>query len=123
VEKDLRDIGLSECMRYSLDQQKKKEFLVEWIWELVCYYQKMRRILLFWKKGKFLRRQCLQLVEIEHFFSCPTTVASENIVSPNTASCMKPGVDEKPNFLKRASLGMQHIWQMKSLNLLKDLSK
>ena len=59
----------------------------------------------------------------EHYFSTPTTIASEKVVSSKTASCMKPGVDGKPNSCKRASLKMQHIWQMQSLSLLKVLSK
>jgi hypothetical protein len=41
----------------------------------------------------------------EQSFSTPTTVASEQVVSPKTASCMKPGVDGKPNSRKRALTG------------------
>jgi hypothetical protein len=41
----------------------------------------------------------------EHSFNTPTTVASEKIVSPKTASCMKPEVDGKPNYRKRALTG------------------
>ena len=41
----------------------------------------------------------------EHYFSIPTTVVSEKNVSPKTASCMKPKVDEKQNSRKRALTG------------------
>jgi hypothetical protein len=41
----------------------------------------------------------------EHSFSTPTTVASEQVISSKTASCMKPGVDGKPNSRKRALSG------------------
>ena len=41
----------------------------------------------------------------EYSFSTPTIVASEKIVSPNTAFCMKPEVDDKPNSPKRALIG------------------
>jgi hypothetical protein len=41
----------------------------------------------------------------EHSFNTPTTVASEQVVSPNTISSMEPGVDRKPNSRKRALIG------------------
>jgi hypothetical protein len=41
----------------------------------------------------------------EHSRSTPTTIASEKIVSPKTASCLKSGVDGKPNSRKRALTG------------------
>ena len=59
----------------------------------------------------------------EHSFSTPTTVASKNIVSSKTASCMKPGWMGNQILVSVHSLGMLHIWQMQSLSLLKVLSK
>ena len=41
----------------------------------------------------------------EQSFSTSTTVASEKIVSPKTASCIKPWVDGKPNSRKHALTG------------------
>ena len=59
----------------------------------------------------------------EYSFSTPTIIVSKKMISPKIASCMKPGVDGKPDFRKRAIMRMQHVWQMQSPSLLKVLSK
>lgn len=59
----------------------------------------------------------------EHSRNTPTTVASEKTISPKTASCLKPGVDGKPNSHKRALTGSEAYMLRRSLSLQRDLSK
>ena len=53
-------------------------------------------------KEKEIPKTPMSTTSGEHSFSTPTRVASEKIVSSKTVSCMKSGVDEKPNSHKHA---------------------